>query len=79
MVNRLAVVGAMSDELVREAAEQDVDLYVTGELRQPARTAVQQTGMNVAVIGHAAGEQWGARALAGILRERWSQLDVLVA
>jgi putative NIF3 family GTP cyclohydrolase 1 type 2 len=79
IVNRLAVVGAMTDELVREAAAQDVDLYVTGELRQPARAAVQQTAMNVAIIGHAAGEKWGARALAGVLRERWSQLDILLA
>ncbi len=79
IINRLAVVGAMSDQLVREAAEQDVDLYITGELRQPARAAIEQTGMNVAIIGHAAGEQWGARALAGIMRERWSQLDVLLA
>ncbi len=79
MINRLAVVGAMSEQLVREAAQQDVDLYVTGEMRQPARAAVEQTGMNVAIIGHAAGERWGARALAGIVRERWSQLDVLLA
>lgn len=76
-IKRLAIVGAMTETLVREAATHAVDLYITGQFRQPARLAVQQTGINVAIIGHDAGEQWGMRALADLLRERWAILDVL--
>jgi len=78
-VRRIALVGAMTDTLVRQAALQGVQLYITGQSRQPAQTAVYETGMTVAVIGHATGEWWGLRALAGLLRERWSNLDVVIA
>jgi putative NIF3 family GTP cyclohydrolase 1 type 2 len=78
-VQRLAVVAAMTDALVREAATYNVDLYITGQFRQPARVAVEQTKMNVAIIGHAAGEQWGLRALAALLAERWTELSIVVA
>jgi putative NIF3 family GTP cyclohydrolase 1 type 2 len=77
-VRRIAVVGAMTDAFVREAASHAIDLYITGQFRQPARLAVQETGMNVAVVGHAPSEVWAIRALAGVLRERWLGLEVLL-
>ena len=40
-VGRVALVGAMTDTLIREAAEQGVDLYITGQFRQPARSALR--------------------------------------
>lgn len=76
-VSRLAVVAAMNDALIREAATHNVDLYITGQFRQPARAAVEQTSMNVAIIGHAAGEEWGLRALAALLVERWAELSIV--
>ncbi len=69
-VNRLAVVGAMNDALIREAAAQNVQLYITGQFRQPARRAVSETRMTVAIIGHTPSELWGLRALANLLRQR---------
>ncbi len=78
-VSRIAVVGAMTDSLVRDAAAQDVHLYITGQFRQPAREAVNETGMAVAVIGHRTCELWGLRTLASLIRERWSALDVFIA
>lgn len=77
LVQRLAIVGAMTDMLIREAATHSVNLYITGQFRQPARRAVEQTKMNVVIIGHAAGEQWGLRALASILKEQWAQLSIV--
>lgn len=77
-VQRLAIVGAMTDKTIREAARHNVDLYITGQFRQPARQAVQETNMSIAIIGHDAGEQWGIRALAGLLRERWAHLEVIM-
>ena len=78
-VHRIAIVGAMTDSLVRRAASQGVQLYITGQMRQSAKDAAHEVGMTVAEIGHAAGEAWGMRALAGLLQERWAQLEVVVA
>ena len=74
----IAIVGAMTDSTIREAAEQGAHLYITGQFRQPARAAVNETGMTVAVIGHKISELWGLRTLASLLHERWAHLDVVV-
>ena len=77
-VGRVALAGAMTDTLIRQAAEQGVDLYITGQFRQPARRAVSETGMTVAVVGHTVGELWGIRTLASLLRERYAALNVVI-
>ncbi|GER91135.1 hypothetical protein KDW_52970 [Dictyobacter vulcani] len=78
-IQRIAVVGAMNDQLIREAAASDVQLYITGQFRPAARRAVQETGITVAIIGHTAGEQWGLHALSTLLRERWPEMECIVA
>ena len=77
-VSRVAVVGAMTDALVREAASRGADVYTTGQLRQPAQAAVLETGIGVVGVGHRRCEEWGLRALAGVLCERWSRLEVIL-
>ncbi len=77
-VSRVALVGAMTDDFIREAAEQGVDLYITGQFRQPARRAISGTDMTIAIVGHAAGELWGIRSLASLLCERYASLDVVI-
>lgn len=77
-VTRVAVVGAMTDSLVREAATRGANVYITGQLRQPAEQALLETKIGVIAIGHRRGEVWGLRSLAGVLRERWSTLEVVV-
>ena len=77
-LHRVAVVGAMTDALVREAALRGADLYITGQLRKPALSAVKETGIAVVAAGHRRCEDWGLRSLAGVLRERWSSLEVIV-
>ncbi|BAY45326.1 hypothetical protein SAMD00079811_29290 [Scytonema sp. HK-05] len=77
-VTRIAVIGAMTDLLVREAASRGAHVYITGQLRQPAEQAMQETKIAVIAVGHRQGEVWGLRALAGVLRERCSSLEVVV-
>ena len=77
-VARLAVVGAMTDGLIRDAAEREAELYITGEWRQAARHAVQETEIGVIAVGHRRCEWWGLRALAGVVRERWSGVAVVL-
>ncbi|MFD2935956.1 Nif3-like dinuclear metal center hexameric protein [Spirosoma flavum] len=70
--SRIAVVGAMTDALVREAAERGAHLYLTGSYRKPGQQAVDETGIAVIAVGHRRSEVWGLRALADLLGERWS-------
>lgn len=77
-IGRVAVVGAMTDALVREAVERGAQLYLTGQFRQPARNIVEETGLNVVAVGHRRSEEWGLRALAAVLRERWPELRPVV-
>lgn len=78
-VERIAVVRAMNDALVREAAGLGVTAYVTGQLRVPAQRALVDTGMYAIAIGHARSERWGLGLLERLLRERWPALPIVVA
>ncbi|MGC1392749.1 MAG: Nif3-like dinuclear metal center hexameric protein [Coleofasciculaceae cyanobacterium] len=78
-VSRVAVVGAMTEVLVHEAAVRGANIYLTGQWRQPAQAAVLKTKINVITVGHRRCEAWGLRALAGVMRERWSKLEVICA
>lgn len=77
-VKKVAVVGAMTDLLVREAALHGVNVYITGQLRQPAAQAIIDTQMSVITVGHYRCELWGLRTLASILQQRWSKLNLVV-
>ncbi|MBD2200565.1 MULTISPECIES: Nif3-like dinuclear metal center hexameric protein [Calothrix] len=77
-IKRIAVVGAMTDSLVREAAKRGADIYITGQIRQPAQKAIQETKIGAIAVGHRRSEIWGLRSLAGILQERWPNLQVFI-
>ncbi|BDA74827.1 protein of unknown function DUF34 [Calothrix sp. PCC 7716] len=77
-VKKVAVVGAMTDLLVREAASHGVNVYITGQLRQPAAQAAIETQMSVIAVGHYRCEIWGLHTLASILQQRWSKLYLIV-
>lgn len=68
---RMAVVGAMTDALVREAAERGAHLYLTGAYRKAAQAAVDETGIAIIAVGHRRTEEWGLQALASLIEERW--------
>jgi len=78
-IERVAVVGAMTAALVEEAARRGAGLYLTGQVRQPALTAVAATRIGVVAVGHDRAEAWGLRALAGLLGERWPGLRIVIA
>lgn len=78
-VSRFAVVGAMNDALVREAADRGADVYLTGQYRKPGQEAVDETGLAVIAVGHRRSEEWGLQALAALLRQRFPDLEVITA
>ena len=77
-VTRVAVVAAMTGDLMREASQRGAQVYITGQLRQPAREAMLDTGLGVIIVGHRRSEEWALRALAHILRERFAPLTVVL-
>ncbi|MBA3826216.1 MAG: Nif3-like dinuclear metal center hexameric protein [Ktedonobacterales bacterium] len=78
-LRRIVLANALSAALVHEAVAQDVHCYLTGQFRPAAAPAMRATGLPVFIIGHAVGEHWGLRALAGMLQERWAQIAVVIA
>lgn len=75
-INRMAVVGAMNETLLHEAAQRGATLYLTGQYRPSAKAAVLATGMAVIAVGHYRSEAWGLRALEQLLRETWPKLQL---
>ncbi len=76
-VEAVALMGAMTEALVLEAAERGAGLYVTGQLRHPAREAVKRTGMRVLAVGQDRAEAWGLRHLGRLIRERWPEIELV--
>jgi putative NIF3 family GTP cyclohydrolase 1 type 2 len=76
LIDRIAVVGAMTDALVRAAAEKGAGLYITGQLRAPARRAIDETGILAVAIGHQRSEEHGLTLLAALLARRFPGLHV---
>lgn len=77
-VRRVAVVGAMTDALVREAAARGADLYLTGQLRGPAADALRETGMAAVAVGHRRSEEWGLGMLASLLEASCPGVETVV-
>jgi putative NIF3 family GTP cyclohydrolase 1 type 2 len=78
-VTKVAVVGAMTAELMHEASNRGAEVYVTGQMRKPAREALLDTGLGLVIVGHQRSEQWALTAFANILRERFCGLKVILA
>ena len=76
---RIAVVGAMTDALVREAAEKGAHLYLTGAYRKPGQQAVDETGIAVIAVGHRRSEEWGLRMLADLLQAHWPVIALFMS
>lgn len=78
-VTKVAVVGAMTAELMHEASQRGAEVYVTGQVRKPAKEAIIDTGLGLVIVGHPRSEQWALSALANVLRERFCGLKVVLA
>jgi putative NIF3 family GTP cyclohydrolase 1 type 2 len=78
-ISTIAVMGAMTEGLILEAARKGIQFYLTGQFRKPAANAVAQTGLHVMATGHLQSELYGLRLLANILTEKWPDLQVYLA
>jgi putative NIF3 family GTP cyclohydrolase 1 type 2 len=76
-VGRVAVVGAMTEALVLDAAARGATVYVTGQMRGPAVEAVRRTGVRVVAVGQGRSERWGLRHLGALLASTFPGLAVV--
>ncbi len=78
-VTKVAVVGAMTAELMHEASQRGAEVYVTGQMRKPAKEAIIDTGLGIVIVGHQRSEQWALTVFSNVLRERFCGLKVVLA
>ena len=76
-VEAVALVGAMTDALVDAAAERGAGLYVTGQIRKPARQAVERCGVRAVAVGQDRAEAWGLRRLGALVREAFPDVETV--
>jgi dinuclear metal center YbgI/SA1388 family protein len=69
-VQRVGIVSGAGGSLIDQAAEANVDVYLTGELSHSVYHHSRELGLNVVYGGHYATETAGLRALADHLAER---------
>lgn len=76
-VTLVALVGAMTEALVEEAAERGVGVYVTGQIRKPGVAPAEAAGVLVAAVGQDRTERWGLLHLGRLVSERWPGVEVV--
>lgn len=74
-IKRVGIISGGAASLVEQAAQERVDLFLTGEPSHSAFHQVVERGLNVAYGGHYATETLGLKALAAHLVEKF-QLEV---
>lgn len=69
---RIAIANTITPALVQEAANRDVQAFITPQLREQAQSNCKTATMTAFGVGQKRVELWGLRALSGMIRERWS-------
>lgn len=70
-VDRVAVVSGGAAQLVEEAGQKNIDVYLSGEPLLSAYSLAQEYQLNAIFAGHYATEVFGVRALVGLLKKKF--------
>lgn len=71
LLKNVGIVSGGAAKEAMQAADEGLDLYVTGESSEPATYLVREAGLNFAALGHYATERVGVMALADHLGKRF--------
>ncbi|MES2465121.1 MAG: Nif3-like dinuclear metal center hexameric protein [Armatimonadota bacterium] len=77
-VRVVAVMNALNPSLVALAAEKGATAYLTGQMRENARSAAGRSDLSVFAAGHERIEQWGLRRLAQEIRQAFPAVEALI-
>jgi putative NIF3 family GTP cyclohydrolase 1 type 2 len=75
---RVAVMNALNPALIALAAEQGATVYLTGQMRENARTAARSSATSVIAAGHDRIEYWGLRRLGHEIRQALPAVETVV-
>ena len=70
-VRTVAIVSGGAAEEIEEAAEEGIDVYISGEPKLMAYHVAQECGLHAIFAGHYATEVFGVKALARLLARRF--------
>lgn len=76
-VSRVAVCGGSGGDLVPAALHAGAELFLTGEMGYHRVQEAVEAGLTVALFGHAETERPFVPHIAGLLRERFPELEVI--
>ncbi len=71
LIERVFILSGGGGGYFSDAAENDADLMITGELREESVRAAEELGLSVYAAGHYNSEKWGIRALGEHLHEKF--------
>nr|MDP9491439.1 Nif3-like dinuclear metal center hexameric protein [Actinomycetota bacterium] len=81
-IERVAIVTGGGAKLIKEAAAEGYDAYITGEPAEPTLHLARELGIHFLAGGHYATETFGIKALAESLADKfsleWEFVDVPV-
>ncbi len=70
-VRRVGIVSGGAAREAMQAAQEGLDLYVTGESSEPVTYLAREAGLNFAALGHYATERAGVKALAAHVEKKF--------
>ncbi len=70
-IQKVAVVSGAAGDIVDEAGNENIDVFISGEPSLQAFHLTREHGLHGLFGGHYATETFGVRALADVLRKRF--------
>jgi dinuclear metal center YbgI/SA1388 family protein len=71
MIRSVAVISGSAPDLLNEAGEKGIDVFLSGEPKLSAFSVAQEWGINAVFAGHYATEIFGVQTLAGLLKGKF--------
>lgn len=70
-VSTVAVISGSASDLIAEAGEKGIDVFLSGEPKLAAYSLANELGVNAVFAGHYATETFGVRSLIGLLKKKF--------
>lgn len=76
MVRKIGVVSGGGPYILNEAVDKNLDVFITGEPKEPTREWAKEAGVHFIYPGHYNSEKFGVVALEEVLKKKFPQLEI---
>ena len=76
MIKKFGVVSGGGPYLLNEAVDKNLDVYLTGEPREPTEAWTKESGIHFIYLGHYNSEKFGILALGDFLKKKFPKLQI---